>query len=86
MREANLEVFTIIQEISHGEGILKCNACGCQFDYNIHSRANVEFIPTLPALIVVCPACDIKHIPEHKCEDDGGMFFGHCKHCRKQLD
>lgn len=80
------KLFEMIQENDFGVGIAKCKTCGCQFDFDIHSKANTEFIASLLAIVLVCPACDVKEYPEHECIDDGGMFFGHCKICRRQLD
>jgi hypothetical protein len=40
------------------DGVVKCNACGCQFDFSACGEQNLEWHDFQKRLVLVCPACN----------------------------
>lgn len=38
-------------------GTYRCGACGCHFDFDVHTEQNLEFDENKGWLVPVCPAC-----------------------------
>jgi DNA-directed RNA polymerase subunit RPC12/RpoP len=45
-------------------GNVKCIACGCQFDYDVHDEENLIMDTDKKYLVLVCPACN-SGLPEY---------------------
>lgn len=76
-------MYDIVRDLED-TGTVRCNCCGCQFDWDVHTEQNLLWNKEKAVLELQCPACS-KILIKHKCIDNGGMFFGNCKICGREM-
>lgn len=74
----------VVDNEEHGS--VKCLKCGTQFDWDVHTEANMRWNARERRLDLVCPGCDSGH-PKCHCGELGVTHYGECQAChRKSLE